>query len=179
MLMCYPVELVHDENGAVFARFPDVPHARTVAPDEATAMERAPDALRVALASLMDRDKDVPQPSSPAIGQATVPVSTMIAAKIAIYQAMREGGLSNRGLGSILNIDEKQVRRLLDLDHNSRWDQIELALQALGRTLVVEVRRVKPVVASDASNGTRKRHGAGSCLSERANAAKVTRKPLV
>ena len=132
------------------ATFPDVPQARTVAPDEESALERAHDALCVALAMLMDRDRDVPAPGEQAPGQLSVPVSTMVAAKLAVYQAMREQDLSRRALGAMLGLDEKQIRRLLDLEHHSRWNQLELALRALGRGLIVEVRRVRPVVPSPA-----------------------------
>jgi antitoxin HicB len=64
----------------------------------------------------------------------------MAAAKVAIYQAMREARLSQVGLAERLGCDPHQVRRLLDLDHRSRLDQLEAALAALGKRLVLEVK---------------------------------------
>ncbi|MCJ2069885.1 hypothetical protein MKK75_13960 [Methylobacterium sp. J-030] len=39
-----------------------------------------------------------------------------------------------------LNVHPPQVDRLLDLDHESRLDQIEAALSACGREIVVTTR---------------------------------------
>jgi antitoxin HicB len=58
------------------------------------------------------------------------------AAKLAIYEAMREAGLTQAALAGRLGCDPRQVRRLLDLDHHSRLDT---ALAALGKRLVIEV----------------------------------------
>ncbi len=63
------------------------------------------------------------------------------AAKLALYQAMREAGLTNVALGRCLKVSEAAVRRLIDLDHRSHIGQIEGALAALGKRLVVEVER--------------------------------------
>jgi len=40
-----------------------------------------------------------------------------------------------------LGCDPRQVRRLLNLDHRSRLDQLEKALKALGLQLILEVRQ--------------------------------------
>ena len=64
----------------------------------------------------------------------------MVAAKVAIYQAMRGAGLSQAALAERLGCGPRQVRRLLDLDHRSRLDQLESALAAQGKRLVLEVR---------------------------------------
>ncbi|HZA65357.1 MAG TPA: hypothetical protein VE592_00320, partial [Geminicoccaceae bacterium] len=63
----------------------------------------------------------------------------LAAAKLAIYQGMREAGLTQAALAERLACDPRQVRRLLDLDHHSRLDQLEAALSALGKRLVIEV----------------------------------------
>jgi antitoxin HicB len=63
----------------------------------------------------------------------------MAAAKLAIYQAMREANLTQSALAEKLGCDPRQVRRLLDLDHHSRLNQLDAALAALGKRLVIEV----------------------------------------
>ncbi len=64
----------------------------------------------------------------------------MAAAKLAIYQAMRDQGVTQVALARRIGCDPKDVRRLLDLMHRSRLDRLEAALAALGKRLVIEVR---------------------------------------
>jgi antitoxin HicB len=59
------------------------------------------------------------------------------AAKFDAYQAMRAAGLNKRQLAERLGWQPSQVTRLFDGRHASRLDQIEAALNALGRRLVV------------------------------------------
>ena len=140
MLQAYPVVFTRDSNGTIIAEIPDIPGAMTVGRDRAQARERIQDALVVMLSGLMDRAEPIPRPSSQKKGQIAIPLPPMVAAKIAIYQAMRANGLSQSDLARKLRCDPKQVRRLLDLDHNSRFDHLEAALSALGKKLVVDVR---------------------------------------
>jgi hypothetical protein len=51
-----------------------------------------------------------------------------------------EALLDPAALAEGLGCDPRQPRRLLDLDHRSRLDQLEAALTALGKRLVLEVR---------------------------------------
>ena len=140
MLQAYPVAFMRDSNGTIIAEIPDIPGAMTVGRDRAQARERIQDALVVMLSGLMDRAEPIPRPSRQKKGQIAIPLPPMVAAKIAIYQAMRANGLSQSDLARKLRCDPKQVRRLLDLDHNSRFDHLEAALSALGKKLVLDVR---------------------------------------
>ena len=63
----------------------------------------------------------------------------LVTAKLALYEAMRTGNVTNVELGRRLGISEGAVRRLVDLDHRSHIGQIETALAILGYRLVVEV----------------------------------------
>ena len=140
MLQVYPVAFARDSNGTVIAEIPDIPGAMTVGRDRAQALERIQDAVVVMLSGLMAQGEPVPAPSTQKKGQITVSLPPMVAAKLAIYQAMRANGLTQSDLARRLRCDPKQVRRLLDLDHNSRFDHFEAALSALGKKLVVDVR---------------------------------------
>lgn len=73
-------------------------------------------------------------------GRSVAILPPQVTAKLAIYQAMREAGLTQAALAERLNCDPRHVRRLLDLDHRSRLDQLEAALSALGKRLALEVR---------------------------------------
>lgn len=152
--MRYPVVLTKDENGTVIAEFPDVPGAMTVGRDEDDALEWALDALLVMFSGLMDAKELIPPPSLPEPGQATVEVPPMAVLKLAVYSAMREQSVSQLRLASCLRTDARAVRRLLDLDHNSRLDHLEMALAALGYSFDVSVRKADdpPPIAFCRSN---------------------------
>ena len=50
---------------------------------------------------------------------------------------MRAQGVGNTALAARLGLTEGAVRRLIDLDHRSHIGQIETALHALGKRLMV------------------------------------------
>ena len=141
MRFAYPVELVHDaKSREVLIRFPDVPEALTSGRDEAEALREAEDALIAALGGYLIARRQVPRPSSLRTGQRLVALPALVAAKLALHEAMRDVGMSNIALAKRLALSEGAVRRLLDLDHRSHIGQVERALGALGRRLVVQDR---------------------------------------
>jgi len=135
----FPATVKVDRAGFYLVTFPDVPEAGTDAPTRADALHEATDALIAALGGYVTDRRPIPQPSRAKPGQVLLTLSTLIAAKLALYEAMREAGISNVELGSRLGISEGAVRRLLDLDHRSHVSQIEAALQVFGQCLVVSV----------------------------------------
>ncbi len=136
MRYVYPVTLEPDESGRVVASFPDVPEALTDGADEGEALAEARDALRAALAGYVQARRPLPHPSRRKGHLIALP--PLIAAKLALYQAMRERGLSNVALAARLGLSEGAVRRLVDPDHASRIEKLEVALEALGAGIVVE-----------------------------------------
>ena len=137
--LAFPVKLQRDDTGAVLVSFPDIPEALTEGATEGEALAEAQDCLIAALGGYIDARWDVPGPS-PARGLRLVALPALAAAKIALYRAMRERGLSNAGLARQLGTVEGAVRRLIDLDHRSHIGQVETALHALGQRLVVATR---------------------------------------
>ncbi len=117
-----------------------MPGALTVGRDEAEAIVQAADALITLFVVFMDEGEPIPPPSRPKRGQPCVVLPPLVAAKLGVYQAMRAAGLSQAALADKLGCDPRQVRRLFELDHRSRLDQLEAALGALGKRLVLEVR---------------------------------------
>ncbi|MFQ5955503.1 MAG: type II toxin-antitoxin system HicB family antitoxin [Kiloniellales bacterium] len=91
--MRYPVVLERASNGTVVATFPDVQEAHSVGNDEVQALERAPDALETALGIYVDEGRDLPRLGRPRKGRRLVALPPMAAAKLAIYQAMRDQGI--------------------------------------------------------------------------------------
>jgi len=136
--MRYPMILRPDQTGTVLAQAVDAPGGLTVGRNEADAIAQANDALMTLFAHLISQGEPIPTPSRPKRGQACAVLPPMVAAKLAIYQVMREAGLTQSAFAEKLGCDPRQVR-LLGLDHHSRLDQLDAALAALGKRLVIEV----------------------------------------
>ena len=134
----FPVDLSRDEDGRLFARVPDLPGCLTDSRTRAGALRMAADALEEWLAAQMSDRLDVPQPS-PARGRPLVAPGTAMAAKAALYTAMRETRTSNVALAKRIGVAEVEVRRMLDPRHNTKMSRIEQGLAALGRRLIVSV----------------------------------------
>ena len=137
--LAWPVRLETDDRGAVPVSFPDIPEALTEGATEQEALAEAQDCLIAALGGYVDDRRNIPKPS-PGRGLPLVALPALVAAKIALYRAMGERGLSNAALARQLGSVEGAVRRLIDLDHRSHIGQVEAALHALGRRLVVVTR---------------------------------------
>ena len=132
----WPVDLQRQDDGAILVSFPDIPEALTEETAEADALAQARDCLIAALGSYVGARRPIPRPS-PARGRATVALPVLMAAKIALYGAMRAQSIGNTALAARLGLTEGAVRRLIDLDHRSHIGQIETALHALGQRLTV------------------------------------------
>ena len=134
--LAWPVDLQRQEDGAVLVSFPDIPEALTEGATEADALMQARDCLIAALGGYVGERRPIPHPSQ-ARGRAAVALPVLMAAKIALYGAMRAQGVGNTALAARLGLTEGAVRRLIDLDHRSHIGQIETALHALGKRLMV------------------------------------------
>ena len=142
MRYVYPCTLTHDdEEGKGFVvRFPDVPEAITGAKTREDSLKMAQDGLAIALGMYVKCRESIPSPSPVAPGQVLVAVPPIVAAKLALYSAIRNQGVTNVALAARLGLSEGAVRRLVNPSHRSHISQVEKALQAVGRTLVVEDR---------------------------------------
>lgn len=139
MQFVYPYRVFQSEDGAWQVRFPDVPEALTEGSSEEEAHVLASDVLLAALGGLMKLKRDIPSPSD--AGDHCVVVPMLQSAKIALYLAMREAGLNKVTLAHKLGILEGEVRRMLDLDHQTRIAALERALWQLGKQIASEVRQ--------------------------------------
>ena len=138
MKLAYPVEIEQDEEGWFLLTFPDVPEAATDDRDRDAAVEAAFDALLAALGGYVEARLPIPEPS-PAHGRPLIPLPPLIAAKLALHQALVDAEITNSELARRMGISETVVRRLLDLDHASKIERVADALDQLGRRLVVSV----------------------------------------
>ena len=142
MRYAYPCILSpDDEEGEGFVvTFPDVPEAVTGGKTRDGALVMAQDGLAVALGMYVKCRQEVPVPSAVAPSQVLVAVPPIVAAKLALYSAMRSQGITNVALAAQMGLSEGAIRRLVNPDHRSHISQVEKALHVVGRTLIVEDR---------------------------------------
>ncbi len=140
MRFIYPVKVEQDEEGRFVVSFPDIEEAVTDGATLMEALEEAQDALDEALAGRINHGEPIPESSQPKKGASCVTPSAQMAAKSALYVAMRELGITKKvDLAQRLHVDEKEARRLLDPHHKTKLPRIEEAIVALGKHLVVEL----------------------------------------
>lgn len=135
----YPAKLSRQKEGGYLIQFPDLPEAISQGKDRADALSEAADCLEEAIANRIEMKLPIPSPRAAKRGQPIIPLHAMMAAKAALYVAVREKKLTNVALARKLNWDEKEVRRLLDPYYQSNFPKMELALSAVGQRLNISV----------------------------------------
>ena len=83
------------------------------------ALDMAEDSLVAALGAHFMIRGDIPLPSPVSEGYRPIAVRPLVAAKLALYKAMREQGLTNTDLAERLYMDEEAVHALLNPDQDS------------------------------------------------------------
>lgn len=140
MRYAYPCQVTCHEGNEYVVSFPDVKGALTGANDRSEALELAGDALSVMLAGYVKERRVIPVPSPVLDGQEVVTVDPVTAAKLELYSAMRDQGLTRRALAKRMGLSDTVIGRLVDPDRHSRIDHVLRALRAVGRDLVIEGR---------------------------------------
>lgn len=133
----YPITLTADDNDTYLATSPDFPELTTFGETRQEALGRAIDALDEAIAARIADREDIPAPGR---GRTKVQLRTLTAAKVLLYQAMREQGVGKAELARRCGWHLQQVDRVLDVSHGSKLDMMDMAFKAVGKTLYVEVR---------------------------------------
>ena len=117
MRYAYPCNIVRDREEeratgreAYNVTFPDVYGANSGAWSWGDALEAAGDCLRVALSMYATNGEDIPSPSPLQDGQVLITVSPVVAAKLALYSAMREQGVANADLAGRLGLQKRSAR---------------------------------------------------------------------
>ena len=132
-MLKYPVTLEKDDE-SVLITSPDFPELTTFGMDRDEAIARAVDALEEAIAARIHDGLDIPLPST---GRDVAVLPTLTAVKVMLYRGMREQGIGKAELARRLGWHLPQVDRVLDVRHNSRMDQMDAAMGAIGRALYV------------------------------------------
>jgi antitoxin HicB len=135
--LAYAIRLEPAKEGGYVVTCRDLPEVVTQGDDLEEALAQASDAMDEAFAARIDDGEDFPEASAPRKGEYVVAPSSDLSAKAALYLVMKEAGISKAALARTLQVDEKEVRRLLDPHHPSKLPRMEEALRALGKRLVL------------------------------------------
>jgi len=125
----YPAYLSPEKRGGFTVQFPDLPEAITSGKNHADALLQAADCLEEAIAGRIVDGLDVPAPT----------VKRRNHVQVALPAPMAAPGFTNSELGRKLGLDEKEIRRMLDPRHATRLSRIQMALDFLGKRLVVSL----------------------------------------
>ena len=120
----YPVSIRKGRDGRYLAQFPDVLEALTDGATREEAYSEAKDALAEALMSRMADREGIPTPSEVKGRLLPVALDPTVALKVALYDAVREQGLTIADLARRLDVDHKEARRLLDHHHVSKLPRL-------------------------------------------------------
>ena len=133
MKYAYPCDMTPDvEEGSGFVvTFPDVRGAVTGAATWDESLFLADDAIIAALGIYIRRGRDIPAPSRLQDGQVLITVPPLQSAKLALYSAMRESGVSKPDLAVALGVSESDVVDLIDLDFDSTVQQVDEAMKVV------------------------------------------------
>ena len=125
-MLSYPIQIEND-GMSLLVTSRDFPELTTFGDDYTEAQARALDALQEAIAARIHDRRDIPPPSPGGDGRVALP--TLTAVKVILYQGMRDQGIGKADLARRLGWHLPQVDRVLDVNHNSRLDQMDAALK--------------------------------------------------
>lgn len=123
------------EDGGWVVTCRDLPEAISQAGKHEDRIGVAEGCLQAAIESRIHDGELLPVASKPRKGEAVITPPAGTAAKAALYDAMREAGISKMELARRLGVDEKEVRRMLDAGHGTKLPRIAEAIAVLGRHL--------------------------------------------
>ncbi len=138
MRFVYPYETERDGD-SIMVHFPDVPGASTQVDPGEGFQEIVRDCLVAALGGYVVLRRELPRPSA-IRGRVAVSLDILTSAKLALAMSMSDENVTNVELAKRMGVNEKVIRRLLDLDHVSRIDRLETALDNFGIQFQLSVR---------------------------------------
>jgi antitoxin HicB len=133
----YPVKLRRDGK-FLLVTFPDIPEAITQGDNREHALAMAKEALELAMEFYFDDRRPAPLPSRARKGQAVVNLSPSVAAKVLLLNEMLRQKVRPSELARRIGTTKQEVNRLTNLRHPTKIDRIDLALQALGKRLIIK-----------------------------------------
>ncbi|EYU15373.1 hypothetical protein [Photorhabdus aegyptia] len=136
----YPIKLEYDEEtGSYVASCRDLPLFNSVGDSVDEALLESIDGLVTAIAIEIDKRRPIPEASVLEAGEYIVSLPILVAMKVALHNAMIETGTRKVDLARRLGQKGPQIDRLLDVEHSSKVEVVELALHQLNRKLDIAV----------------------------------------
>jgi len=135
----YAIRFERDEAPglAVFCR--DLPQLNSYGDDEQHAISEAVDAIETTLSIYVDERRAIPEATPAQPDEQVIYLPAVTVAKIVLWNTMIERDMRKADLRRLLGVHQVQGDRLVDFLHTSKMEQIEAALAALGKRLVVSV----------------------------------------
>ena len=136
----FPVQLTPDvDAGGYIVTFPDLPEAITQGDCISQSLVEAADCLEEAISARIDDNLPIPQPSPPKPDEYLVELTLTMVFKALVYLAFRETGMNKTQLAHQLDLDEKEIKRILNPRHVTKLSTIERVLSILGRKIEVHL----------------------------------------
>jgi antitoxin HicB len=139
MAFGYRYALERQDNGWWLVRFPGIPEALTEGETEDEARANAGDCLVAALEGYVKAGRPLPRKGAAHAGRDRAVLPSLVTAKLAVYERMRELKWSKLKLAKALGMPENSVRRLLDLRHSSQMWIIDEALSRMDSELDIDL----------------------------------------
>lgn len=143
MALGYRYRLARQENGWWLVRFPGIPEALTEGETEKEARDNAIDCVLAAIEGYMKAGRPLPRQGASHSGSDRAILPSLVIAKLAVYETMRERGWSKLKLAKELGMPENSVRRLLDLRHSSHMWAIDEALKKMNAELSIDLPKAR------------------------------------
>ena len=143
MAFAYRYTLERQENGWWLVRFPGVPEALSEGETEAEARANAVDCIITTLEGYMKAGKPLPRTGGGSATRDRAVLPSLVTAKLAVYETMRDRGWSKLKLAKQLGMPENSVRRLLDLRHSSHMRIIDHALAKMNAELSIDLPKAR------------------------------------
>jgi antitoxin HicB len=134
----YALTMRESEQG-VFVECPVLPEFHAAAESFAALEQEAVDAIETVFDMYVDENRRIPDPEPVAVGEYPLVLPALTAAKLALWNAMCDQGLSKADLARRMGIQLQLVHRMVDFIHSSKIEQVERALLSLGKRLTVDV----------------------------------------
>ena len=140
-MLNYPASVEALDEGGYLVTFRDIPGAITEGEGYDDALQMAKDCLATILEDTASRGEPFPQASEAMSGECNISLSVHDTSKIELIKAMAAENVTKTELAKRLGLSsENAARRLVSLRHQSKIGEIERALAAVGKELVVSVR---------------------------------------
>lgn len=136
----YAVKLEHDEaTDSYVVSCRDLPLMNSVGETVDEALLEAVDGIVTALSIEVEERRPIPNASAPEPGEHVVALPVLVIMKAALHNAMIETGTRKADLARKLGQKGPQIDRLLDVEHSSKVETVELALHQLQRRVDMNI----------------------------------------